>query len=83
LKGKPDVEINGLSGEQRFFRAFAQRWRRVQSETALRKQITTDTHAPGEYRTDTVRNVDAWYDAYKIAPNDRLYVKPDARIRVW
>jgi putative endopeptidase len=83
LKGKPDVEINGLNGEQRFFRAFAQRWRRVQSETALRKQITTDTHAPGEYRTDTVRNVDAWYEAYKIAPSDRLYLKPDARIRVW
>jgi putative endopeptidase len=83
LKGKPDVEINGLSGEQRFFRAFAQRWRRVQSETALRKQITTDTHAPGEYRTDTVRNVDAWYEAYKVAPSDKLYVKPDARIRVW
>jgi predicted metalloendopeptidase len=83
LKGKPDVEINGLSGEQRFFRAFAQRWRRVQSETALRKQITTDTHAPGEYRTDAVRNVDAWYEAYKVAPSDKLYLKPDARIRVW
>jgi predicted metalloendopeptidase len=83
LKGNPDVEINGLSGEQRFFRAFAQRWRRVQSETALRKQITTDTHAPGEFRTDTVRNVDAWYEAYKITPSDRLYLKPDARIRVW
>jgi len=83
LKGKPDVEINGLSGEQRFFRAFAQRWRRVQSEPALRKQITTDTHAPGEYRTNTVRNVDAWYEAYKVAPSDKLYLKPDARIRVW
>src|ERR1700758_3196738 len=54
LKGKTDVVIDGLTGEQRFFRAFAQRWRRVQSEAALRKQINTDTHAPGEYRSDTV-----------------------------
>jgi predicted metalloendopeptidase len=83
LTGKPDVVIDGLNGEQRFFRAFAQRWRRVQTETALRKQITTDTHPPGEYRTDTVRNVDAWYEAYKIGPSDKLYLKPEARVRVW
>jgi len=83
LKGKPDVVLDGLSGEQRFFRAFAERWRRVQSEPALRKQISTDTHAPGEYRTDTVRNVDAWYEAYKVGPGDKLYLTPEARVRVW
>src|SRR5262249_40515210 len=66
LTGKTDVVIDGLTVEQRFFRAFAQRWRRIQSQPALRKQITTDTHVLGEYRTDTVRNVDAWYDAYGV-----------------
>jgi len=55
-KGKADVVIGGLSGEQRFFLAFSQRWRKLQSEAALRRQITTDTHSPGEYRSDTVRN---------------------------
>jgi putative endopeptidase len=83
LKGKTDVEIGGLSGEQRFFLAFAQRWRKIQSEAALRDQITTDTHAPGEYRSDTVRNVDAWYKAYKVVSSDKLYVKPEERVRIW
>jgi predicted metalloendopeptidase len=83
LKGKPDVVINGLSGEQRFFLAFAQRWRKLQSETALRKQVKTDTHAPGEYRSDTVRNVEAWYKAYKVMPGDKLYVKPEDRVGIW
>ena len=83
LKGKPDVVIAGLSGEQRFFLAFAQRWRKTQSEAALRKQITTDTHSPGEYRSDTVRNVDAWYRAYEIAPNDKLFLKPEDRAGIW
>jgi putative endopeptidase len=83
LKGKSDVSIGGLSGEQRFFLAFAQRWRKVQSEPALRKQITTDTHSPGEFRSDTVRNVDAWYKAYEIAPGDKLYLKPEDRVRIW
>jgi len=83
LKGKPDVVINGLTGEQRFFLAFAQRWRRAQSEAALRRQVKSDTHAPGEYRSDTVRNVDAWYKAYDVTPANKLYLKPEDRIAIW
>jgi len=83
LKGKPDVVIGGLSGEQRFFLAFSQRWRRLQSEAALRRQIKTDTHPPGEYRSDTVRNVDTWYKAYGVAPGDKLYLKPEDRVGIW
>ena len=83
LKGRPEVVIGGLSGEQRFFLAFAQRWRKIQDEAALRKQIATDTHAPGKYRSNTVRNVDAWYKAFDIAPTDKLYLKPEDRVRIW
>jgi putative endopeptidase len=83
LKGKGDVVIDGLTGEQRFFLAFAQRWRKAQDEAALQRQIKTDSHAPGEYRSDTVRNVDAWYKAYGIAPGDKLYLKPEDRARIW
>jgi putative endopeptidase len=83
LKGKADVVIDGLTGEQRFFLAFSQRWRKIQSEAALRGQITSDTHAPGEYRSDTVRNVESWYKAFKIAPTDKLYLKPDDRVAIW
>ena len=83
LKGKPDVVIDGLSGEQRFFLAFAHRWRKIQSEAALRRQIATDTHSPGEYRSDTVRNVQAWYKAYEVAPTDKLFLKPEDRAGIW
>ena len=83
LQGKNDVVIGGLSGEQRFFLAFAQRWRKVQSDTALRKQIATDTHPPGENRSDSVRNVDDWYKAYEVTPRDKLYLKPENRVRIW
>jgi putative endopeptidase len=83
LKGKNDVVINGLAGEQRFFLAFAQRWRKFQDDPALRRQIKSDTHAPGEYRSDTVRNADAWYKAHGIASADKLYLKPEDRVRIW
>jgi putative endopeptidase len=83
LKGKADVVIDGLTGEQRFFLAFAKRWRKIQDEAALRRQVKTDSHAPGEYRSDTVRNVDAWYKAYSVAAGDKLYLKPEDRVRIW
>jgi putative endopeptidase len=83
LRGKPDVVIGGLSGEQRFFLAFSHRWRKIQSESALRGQLKTDTHAPGEYRSDTVRNLDAWYKAFHVAPGDKLYLKPEDRVGIW
>jgi putative endopeptidase len=83
LKGKSDSTIDGLAGDQRFFLAFAQRWRKIQPEAAIRRQIKTDTHPPGEYRSDTVRNLDAWYPAFKIAPTDKLYLDPSHRVRIW
>jgi putative endopeptidase len=83
LQGKTDVVIGGLSGEQRFFLAFAQRWRKAQGETVLRRQIATDNHPPGEYRSDTVRNVESWYKAYEITPGDKLYLKSEDRAGVW
>ena len=83
VKGKKDVNIDGLNGEQRFYLVFARRWRKLQTETALRQQLKADTHSPAEYRSDAVRNVDAWYDAYKVAPSDKLYLKPDDRVRIW
>jgi putative endopeptidase len=83
LKGKGDLIIGGLSGEQRFFLAFAKRWRKLQTETALGQQLKTDTHSQGEYRSDTVRNVDGWYEIYQVAPGDKLYLKPEDRVRIW
>jgi len=83
LKGKPDVLISGLTGEQRFFLSFARRWRKMQTEASLRTQITSDTHAPAKYRADAVRNVDAWYQVYGAAPGDKLYLKPEDRVTIW
>ena len=83
LKGRSDVVIGGLSGEQRFFLAFAQRWRRKQTEAALRRQLATDNHLPPQYRSDAVRNVDAWYTAYGVASADKLFLTPEARVSIW
>ena len=83
LNGQPDTDKGELSGDQRFFLAFAQRWRKLQPDADLRHQIETDIHLPAEFRADAVRNADAWYEAYHVRPEDRLYLPRDRRLRVW
>jgi predicted metalloendopeptidase len=83
LGGKPDAVKDGLSGDQRFFIAFAQSWRSRIRDAELRKRIVTDGHAPAQYRADTVRNLDAWYDAFSVQPPQKLYLAPKDRVRVW
>ena len=69
--------------DREFFIAYAQTQRRKISETAMRKQIATNDHAPEDFRADTVRNLDAWYDAFDVRPGQRLYLEPSARVRIW
>jgi putative endopeptidase len=75
--------LQGFTGDQRFFLSFAQVWRGKSRPEALRVQLMTNGHAPEEYRADTVRNIDAWYQAFDVQPRSRLYLAPDARVRVW
>jgi putative endopeptidase len=83
LQGKPDRVIDGLTGDQRFFISFAQSWRSKTREAELRRRIATDGHAPDEYRADTVRNLDAWYEPFTVMPGQKLYLSPMDRVRVW
>ncbi|HXD02852.1 MAG TPA: M13 family metallopeptidase, partial [Novosphingobium sp.] len=83
LKGKEPPVIDGFTGDQRFFIAFAQSWATKMREEALRGRIVRDGHAPGQYRALTVRNIDAWYRAFDVQPGDKLYLAPEERVRIW
>jgi putative endopeptidase len=83
LQGANPPLIQGLTGDQRFFLAYAQSWRTKIREAALRQRVLTDGHAPPAYRADTVRNLDAWYPAFAIKPGQKLYLSPKDRVQVW
>ena len=81
--GKAPV-IGGLTGDQRFFLAYAQAWRSKLREGAARNQLLTDPHSPAYYRVNgIVRNVDAWYTAFNVKPGDKLYLAPEQRVKIW
>ena len=83
LGGKPGPTQAGFNADQLFFLAFAQSWREKFREAELRRRIVIDSHAPPEYRADTVRNLDPWYGAFQVRPGQKLYLAPADRVRVW
>jgi putative endopeptidase len=83
LGGKPAPKIDGLTGDQRFFLAFGQAWRSKIRDAALRQRLSVDVHAPANFRAQTVRNLDGWYDAFGVKPGEKLYLAPDDRVRIW
>jgi len=83
LGGKPAPKLQDLSGDQRFFIAFAQAWRTKMREAAMRNAVVTDGHALAMYRADTVRNIDAWYPAFGVKEGQSLYLAPKQRVQVW
>jgi endothelin-converting enzyme/putative endopeptidase len=81
--GEPPV-IDGFTGDQRFFIAYAQAWQGKRREGALRQQLLSNPHSPEEYRVNgIVRNFDPWYKAFDVKPGDKLYLPPEQRVHVW
>jgi putative endopeptidase len=84
LNGAPAPVLDGYTGDQRVFFGWAQVWRTKSRPDALKQQITSDSHSPARFRVDgPLRNVDAWYDAFGVKPGDKLYLKPEDRVRIW
>ncbi len=76
--------LDGFTGEQRFFMAWAQVWRNLYTEEALRSQLINGPHSPPSYRVNgVVRNIDAWYEAFDVGPNDELWLPPESRVSIW
>jgi len=83
LGGKPAPVIDGFTGDQRFYLGWAQIWRRNYREQNLAQRLLTDPHSPSEQRVAVVRNLEPWYDAYKPAATNKLYLAPAQRVRIW
>ncbi len=81
--GRPEL-IDGYTPEQRFYISWTTKWRSQIRDEALKNQLKTDPHSPGMYRAYVpLQNVDAFYQAFDIKEGDKLFVKPENRVRIW
>jgi len=84
LAGKAAPEIDGFTGEQRFFLGWAQVWRRKYRDEELLKRLVADPHSPSEYRANgPASNIDAFYAAFGVMPVDRMYRPQNERVKIW
>jgi predicted metalloendopeptidase len=84
LKGQPAPVMAGLTGDQRFFAGWVQAWRAKTRDDALRQQVLSDPHAPDAVRGNgPLPHVPAFYEAFGVTPGDRLYLAPEARVKLW
>jgi putative endopeptidase len=84
LAGRTPPEIEGFTGEQRFFLGWAQVWRRKYRDQEMLKRLKTDPHAFSEFRTNgPTSNIDAFYDAFGVKPGDKMYRAPEQRVKIW
>ena len=84
LKGQEAPVLDGYSGDQRVLLGWAQAWRGKVTDDYVRKQVVSDPHSPRQFRViGPTRNTDAWYDAFKVQSDDKMFVPPDERVRIW
>ena len=85
LKDKGQVgKISNFTQEQRFFISWGTVWRTLSTDKYLTNQVKTDPHSPGYFRSfGPLVNVDAWYKAFDVKEGDKLYKKPEDRIKIW
>lgn len=84
LKGKPAPVIDGLTGDQRFFLAFAQAWQNKSRPEQMTAQMASDPHSPARFRIlGPLPNIDAWYQAFGVKPGDTMYLPPEKRVQIW
>jgi putative endopeptidase len=84
LGGKPGPVVDGLTGDQRFFLSWGQIWKGKYRDEALLNLIKTNPHSPSQYRANgPLRNFDPWYRAFDVKPEDKMFVAPEQRVRIW
>ncbi len=84
LAGKQAPEIDGFTGDQRFFLGWAQVWRRKYRDEELLRRLVVDPHSPSEFRANgPASNIDAFHEAFNVKPGDRMYRPPAERVKIW
>ncbi len=82
--GAEPAPIDGLSAKQRLFLSWAQAWRTKGRDEMVLQRLATDPHSPPEFRCNQiVRNIDAFYEAFDLSPEDALWLDQSQRVSIW
>jgi predicted metalloendopeptidase len=84
LGGREAPVIDGFTGDQRFFLAFAQIWRAQYRDGVMRELVLSNPHSPPRFRVNgVVPNMDAWYAAFGVPEDGKMAMPKDRRVAIW
>ena len=84
LDGTEPAELDGFTGQQRFFASWAAGWRQVIRQEEAIRRLATDPHSPNEFRTNAiVKNLDAFHSAFEVTDQDGMWMPPAERVSIW
>ena len=82
--GTPSPEFNGLTPDMRFFIAYAGAWAQNIRDAEALRLTKMDEHSLARWRVNGILpHIDAWYDAFDVTTNDKMYIAPDQRVKLW
>ena len=83
-KDQPLGEADGLTADQRFFLAYAGVWAANITDEEIRNRTKSDPHALGRWRVNgALPHIDAWYEAFGITPENKMYIPKEDRLPLW
>jgi putative endopeptidase len=84
LGGKPSEVVEGYTGEQRFFLAWAQGWKTIMRPQALKQLVATNPHSPGYFRAiGPLSNMPEFYEAFGVKEGDKMFRPKEIRADIW
>lgn len=84
LNGAKSPVIDGFTGEQRFFIAWAQAWKIMMRPEFLKQMVATNPHSPGNFRANgPLSNMKEFYEAFDVKEGNKMYKPADKRAEVW
>ena len=84
LGGRVPEPVDGETGAQRFFLNWARAWRTKTRPEEVQRRLAVDPHSPPEFRCNqVVRNLDEFYEAFGVGPDDAMWIPVDERVRIW
>ena len=82
-EGRP-ADIDGFTGEQRFYIGYATLWAQNITDKEKENLTKNDVHSLGRNRVNaTLRNIQSWYDAFNVTEKDAMYMPAEERVVIW
>ena len=76
--------LDGLTGDQRFFIAYAGVWAGNITEKEIRNRTKSDPHSLGRWRVNgALPHIDMWYEAFNVKEGDKLFIPKSERLQRW